>query len=192
MIRTVFLDRDGVINVNIPRGYVTSPSILKILPGAASAIKRLNDVNIPVIVISNQQGVGKGLMTAEQLEEVDQALHSEIGASDGAIVARSYYCTHLSSEDCECRKPKGGQLRNAALEFGLELSQSAFVGDTPTDIQAGRDAGVGHCALVLSGATRSYVPGKWQCDADSVHKDLSAAVEWILASNESERTGTGL
>jgi D-glycero-D-manno-heptose 1,7-bisphosphate phosphatase len=187
MIRTVFLDRDGVINVNIPKGYVTSPEILTILPNAASAIKRLNDADIPVFVISNQQGVGRGLMTQEQLSDVDNAMRENLAQSAGARIIQSYYCTHLSSDDCLCRKPKGGQILTAAAQHSIDLSKSIFIGDTPTDIQAGKDARVGHCALVMSGATRSFTPGVWPSDPDTVHKDLPAAVDWIFATNEAER-----
>ena len=188
MIKSVFLDRDGVINVNIPRGYVMDPGQLVILPGVSAAIKKLNDVGIPVVVISNQQGVGKGLMTSEMLSCIDDELHLRLKESDGATIIRSYYCTHLMSDGCDCRKPKGGQIRKASRELLIDLSHSIFVGDTSTDMQAGRDAGVSHCALVMSGATKSFVTGVWPTDPDSVHRDLEAAVNWILArNNELER-----
>ena len=180
MISAMFLDRDGVINVNIRAGYVTSPAILTILPGASEAIKRLNDASIPVIIISNQQGVGKGLMSRADLDSVDSALRARITECSGGVIDRSYYCTHLSSENCDCRKPLGGQLRRAAKEFEIDLTNAVFVGDAKTDILAGKDASVGHMALVLAGANGSYAPGVWPEDPDSVHRDLAAAVEWLL------------
>jgi histidinol-phosphate phosphatase family protein len=183
MIKTVFLDRDGVINVNIPAGYVTKPSELSILPGVSLAIKRLNDADIRVIIISNQQGVAKGLMTAQMLDEVDSEMRNRLRLTEGAEILKSYYCLHLKTDGCACRKPKGGQLRKAAADFDIDLKESVFVGDTPTDMQAGRDAGVGYCALVMTGATMSFIPGVWPSDPDSIHRDLSCAVEWILSQN---------
>jgi D-glycero-D-manno-heptose 1,7-bisphosphate phosphatase len=183
MIKTVFLDRDGVINKNIPRGYVTSPANLELLPNTAAAIKRLNDAGIPVFVISNQQGVAKGIMSGADLDSVDKEMRVLLGERDSTI-GKSYYCTHLSADGCECRKPKGGQLKFAASEQAVDLATSIFVGDSPTDIMAGKDAGTVHNALVLSGATKTYVSGAWPVEPDSVHRDLLAAVEFIFNVNE--------
>ena len=183
MINAVFLDRDGVINYNIPNGYVTKPEELIVLPGVALSIRRLNDAGIPVVIISNQQGVGKGMMTPEMLDVVDGDMRDRLKLESGAEIVKSYYCLHLKTDGCECRKPKGGQLRNASVELGIDLKSAIFVGDTPTDMSAGNDAGVGHCALVLSGGTRSYIPGVWPNDPDTVHRDLESAVDWIFAQN---------
>jgi histidinol-phosphate phosphatase family protein len=183
MIKTVFIDRDGVVNVNIPRGYVTRPEELQILPGVAKAIKKLNDAGISVILISNQQGVAKGLMTRDMLQIIDDEMRKRLADEESASIVKSYYCVHLSTDDCECRKPKGGQLIRAANELSVNLSESVFIGDTPTDIQAGKSAGVGHCALVMSGATKTYVPGQWPHAPDTVHRDLLTAVDWIFSTN---------
>jgi histidinol-phosphate phosphatase family protein len=183
MIKTVFLDRDGVINVHIPKGYVTKIDELSILPGVGAAIKRLNEAGIQVAIISNQQGVAKGLMTSEALTEVDEEMRKRLWNEDKAEITRSYYCVHHRDDGCECRKPKGGQLRNAARDLSIDLAESIFIGDSPTDIQAGRDGKVGQCALVLSGATKSFVRGKWHSEPDSVHRDLTAAIDWVLFEN---------
>jgi D-glycero-D-manno-heptose 1,7-bisphosphate phosphatase len=185
LISAVFVDRDGVINVNIPKNYVRNPDVLVFLRGASAAISKLNDANIPVVLISNQQGVGKGLMTREALNEVEFAMRQRIFEEAGAEITKSYYCVHLSGDDCQCRKPKGGQLRTAAHELSIDLANSIFIGDSPTDIQAGRDARIGHCALVLSGANKSFIPGLWPADPDTIHRDLAAAVEWIFKQSDS-------
>jgi D-glycero-D-manno-heptose 1,7-bisphosphate phosphatase len=183
MIKAVFLDRDGVINEHIPGGYATKAEELIIQSGVAASIRRLNDAGIPVVIISNQQGVGKGLMTADQLDSIDSYMRAQLDKLAGARIDRSYYCMHLKTDGCDCRKPKGGQVRRAAKELSIDLASAIFIGDSPTDISAGKDAGVEHSALVLCGGTKTYLPGVWKDDPDSLHRDLQSAVDWIFSQN---------
>lgn len=177
----VLLDRDGVLNTHLPGAYVRTPDELVVLDGVAGAIRRLNDARIPVVIISNQQGVGKGLMTPADLDEVDQALRRRLAEQAGAHIDRSLYCPHLKEEACDCRKPLPGLIHQALHELHISASETVFVGDSETDIQAAEAAGVGCKILVLSGGTESYKEGLFRCGPDRVFKDLAAAVNWLLA-----------
>jgi D-glycero-D-manno-heptose 1,7-bisphosphate phosphatase len=182
-ISAVFLDRDGVLNAYLPGDYVKTPAEMALIPGAAIAVRRLNDASIPVIVISNQQGVGKGLMTEDDLNTVTASLRASLDTEAGAHIDRCYYCTDLKSANSQRRKPAPGMLLEAAEDFGLALSETIFVGDSPTDIAAGAAAGVGATLLILSGATRAYGDGGMTPAPDHVFADLTAAVDWILETS---------
>lgn len=179
-IRSVFLDRDGVLNVYLPGAYVRNVEELGVVPGVAAAIRRLNDSGIPVIVISNQQGVGKGIMTFDDLLAVQAGMEAILEEQAGARIDGWYYCTDLASVVSERRKPKPGMLYEAARDFSLDLATTAFIGDSPTDIAAGEAAGVGATILVLSGATAAYDPDRFQPAPGHVFPDVGTAVTWIL------------
>lgn len=179
----VFLDRDGVLNRYLPGDYVKTPEELELLPGAGTAVARLNAFGYSVYVISNQQGVAKGLMTSSDLDLVDAKLHAGVTECGGTI-ERSYYCTEHKDSKSTYRKPEPGMILQAAQEYDLDLSRSVFVGDTETDAQAARAAGVGAFVLVLSGkfAGRPEVvhDGKrFPTPPDAVCADLPEAVAWI-------------
>jgi D-glycero-D-manno-heptose 1,7-bisphosphate phosphatase len=179
-ISGVFLDRDGVLNPHIPGGYLLSAADLILLPGVASSVRRLNDAGLPVIVISNQQGVGKGQMTLADLAAIEERMAALLQAEAGARVDRSYYCTELASVQSQRRKPGPGMLWEAAQDFGLDIAQTVFAGDSPTDIQAGQAAGVGATILLLSGGTRVYPAPSFTPTPDFVFNTLPQAVDWIL------------
>jgi D-glycero-D-manno-heptose 1,7-bisphosphate phosphatase len=189
----VFLDRDGVLNVYLPGEYVRTPDELELLPSAAPAVRTLNDLGLPAYVISNQQGVAKGLMTGNDLARVDAALHERLAAG-GARVERSYYCPHHKDYGCDCRKPLPGLLLRAAAENGIDLPASFFVGDTETDAKAARAAGVGAFVLVLSGKIRDAAAADdlalFPVPPDHVAADLAGAAAWIAerVSGRSRRT----
>lgn len=189
----VFLDRDGVLNVYLPGDYVKSPEELTLLPGAAAAVRALNTLGLPLFVISNQQGVAKGLMSPDDLRRVDDALHAALAAAGGRI-ERSYYCPHAAAESCACRKPKAGLLLQAAQENGIDLARSFFVGDTETDAQAARAAGVGHFVLVLTGkhaaGEAARDPRLFPHPPDFVAPDLAAAAAWIAARQRERERGS--
>jgi D-glycero-D-manno-heptose 1,7-bisphosphate phosphatase len=186
----VFLDRDGVLNEYLPGDYVKRPEEMKVLPGAPDAVRALNRAGLPVFVISNQQGVAKGLMSGDDLARVDALLHEAVAAGGGRI-ERSYYCPHAADAACACRKPQAGLLLRAADEHGLDLAASFFVGDTDTDAAAARAAGVGRFVLVLTGkhrgaevaADRALFP----VAPDFVAADLGAAAAWITGASPAAR-----
>ncbi len=179
----VFLDRDGVLNTYLPDDYVKTVDELRVDPHAGWAVALLCELGLPVFVISNQQGVAKGLMTEGDLDAIDRALRDALGKAGGTI-AQSYYCIHPASANSEYRKPRPGMILQAAHEHNLDVARSFFVGDTDTDAQAARSGGVGHFILVLSGkyagdASVADDKSKFPVPPDFVAADLVEAVCWI-------------
>lgn len=147
--RAAFIDRDGTINVQPPEHeYVTRVEDLELIPGAIEGMEALAGCGFALVIASNQRGVGRGLLTGEDLESIDAEIRRLV-ADAGAEIAGSYYCPHLIDDDCGCRKPKAGLLLRAAEELDLDLGASWMVGDSATDIQAGVAAG---CRTAYLGA----------------------------------------
>jgi D-glycero-D-manno-heptose 1,7-bisphosphate phosphatase len=183
-LEAVFLDRDGVLNPHIPGDYLKSADDLVLLPGVAAAVRRLNDARLPVIVISNQQGVGKGVMTMDDLLAIEGRMAGLLAQEAGARLDRAFYSTELAQVQSPRRKPGPGMLLEAAEEFGLTLAHTVFLGDSPTDLQAGQAAGVGATILLLSGGTHLSQVSAIHPPPDLVFADLTAAVDWILKNIE--------
>jgi D-glycero-D-manno-heptose 1,7-bisphosphate phosphatase len=141
----IFIDRDGVINCRRPDDYVLNWSQFIFVPGIREALKQIASLGLPMIVISNQAAVGKGLLDRAGLREITAQMHRAL-AADGTFLAAAYYCTHRPDEDCACRKPKPALLHKAAEDFNIDLSRSIFIGDSDTDVQAARAVG---CEPVL-------------------------------------------
>ena len=150
----IFLDRDGVINRRRPGDYVLDWSQFFFIPGIRVALKQISTLGLPMIVISNQAAVGKGLLNSTGLQEITIKMQ-EVLLEDGTPLAAAYYCTHRPDENCVCRKPKPALLQTAANDFNIDLSRSMFVGDSDTDVQAGRAAG---CVPVLFGPENAPLP----------------------------------
>jgi D-glycero-D-manno-heptose 1,7-bisphosphate phosphatase len=144
----VFIDRDGVINCRRPGDYVLDWSQFIFMPGIREALRQLSSLGLPMIIISNQAAVGKGLLDPAGLEEITNKMH-QVLAGDGTFLAAAYYCTHRPDENCVCRKPKPALLFDAAADFNIDLSRSIFIGDSETDVQAAQAAG---CASVWFGS----------------------------------------
>lgn len=181
----VFLDRDGVINVEV--SYLGDPTGFQLLPGVAVAIRRLNQAGLPVIVVTNQSGIGRGYFSAAAVDSVHQRMCDELAHADARVDA-VYLCPHRPDEDCTCRKPAPGLLTQAAAELGLDLAQSVIVGDKFTDLAAGAAVGC-RTVLVLTG----HGAEEWQQGGapapDHVAAHLAAAVEWWLANRKLPRLG---
>jgi D-glycero-D-manno-heptose 1,7-bisphosphate phosphatase len=175
----LFLDRDGTINVDTV--HVSHPDTVRLIPGAAAAIARVNAAGVPVIVISNQSGIGRGLFTVEEYERV-RARIDELLAAEGAHVLATYYCPHSpgTGQECECRKPRPALYRQAAAEHGLDLARSWYVGDRLRDIEPARTFG-GRGVLV----PRDTTPGVDVVaarDGFAISTSLGAAVDRMLAA----------
>ena len=183
--RAVFLDRDGVINENLPGAYVDSWSAFRFLPGAAESVVALRRAGYAVVVITNQGGVGRGFMTEDALKAIHSQMEAELAAG-GARLDAVVYCPHHPDAGCDCRKPQPGMLHRAAADLGIDLSGSYFVGDHVTDVQAGLAAGC-RPILVLSGRgaqMRHQLAGDPRYAAVPVVEDLSAAVDRILSGHQ--------
>ena len=177
----ILLDRDGVINKAVRGGYVTSIAMLHLIPGAARAIATLNRHGYQVLVVSNQQCVGKGLLRAEELEKISAALRDMIRRESGGVIADYFYCPHLAAVNCTCRKPRPGLILEAQRRYGIRLSETYFIGDSYSDIETARRAGC-RPVFVLSGldAARYHVKEAFPSEPEFIAADLAEAAALIL------------
>ncbi len=173
-MKAAFLDRDGVINEDRD-DYVKNVRELKIYSYAPEAIKCLNEAGYVVVVVSNQQGIAKGVLSENDLRLIEEEIKKRVEAAGGCITA-FYYCKHLASENCACRKPKAGMLFRAAEDLGIDLKQSVMIGDTERDVQAGKSAGC-RSILLLTGKLKKEDVKTFACKPDYVASDLREAVE---------------
>lgn len=153
----IFIDRDGVINHRRAGDYVLSWSQFTFTPGIRRALRELAILKLPIIVISNQSAVGRGLLDASALETITCRMHEAL-LSDGTPISAVYYCTHKPEDDCICRKPRPALLHKAAADFCIDLANSVFIGDSDADVRAAELAG---CKPLLFG------PGLTACSDSS-------------------------
>ncbi len=171
----VFLDRDGTINED--SGYVSKPGEVVLIKGAVEAIRALNSLGIPVIIITNQSGVGRGYFTEDGLKAVNTRL-IELLNDGGARIDGIYYCVHLPDDNCGCRKPKTGLITKAASDLGIDPRLSYVIGDKTSDAGLARNAGA-KAVMVRTGHGRKDV--QTLLDApDFVADDIVSAVEWVI------------
>ena len=152
-VRHVILDRDGVLNYEAPEGgYVREPAEFRWLPGALEGLALLRRAGLRLSVATNQAGVGRGVMSLEQLAAVHARMQADAAAHGGALDA-VLYCPHAPEEQCSCRKPEPGLIQAAVARSGIAMSESIVVGDDRRDLEAARRAGVA-AALVRTGKGR--------------------------------------
>ncbi len=175
----VFLDRDGTLNEEVD--YLCDPERLVLIPGAAAAVARLNARGIPVVVVTNQSGIGRGKYGWQEFAAVMSRMESLLALERARIDAVYASAHHEKGQgeyavaDHPDRKPNPGMLRRAAEEHGLDLGRSWMVGDKALDLEAGHRAGC-RSALVRTG----YGAGVDGSSADLVAADLAEAVDRIL------------
>lgn len=183
-IKAAFLDRDGVINRKAPEGsYVTRWEEMIFLPGVAQAILTLRRAGYRIIVISNQRCVAKGLLTAEDLDALHRRM-CETLAAEGAVIDAAYYCPHEKHTSCHCRKPAPGLLLEAASNHQIDLKSSWMIGDSTSDVEAGRSAGC-RTVLVREGDEAHGAA------ADLVAKSLLEASKQIVKMHDAILSCTG-
>jgi D-glycero-D-manno-heptose 1,7-bisphosphate phosphatase len=170
-MRAVFFDRDGTLMEEVH--YCKDPALVHVYPGVPDALARLRRAGFAIIVISNQSGIGRGLMTDDQYQAVQAEFLRQIGPG---LIDASYYCPDAPGVHSECRKPEPGMVLRAAREHAIDLPTSFFVGDREADIECGRRAGA-RSILVRTGYGADQT-----CTADFVCADAIAAAEWILTS----------
>jgi len=176
----VFMDRDGTINEEV--GYLSRIEELKLIPGAAEAIRLVNHEGMKTVVVTNQSGVARGFFT----EEIVRIIHSsldEMLRREGAFIDRFYYCPHHPTEGnepyrraCDCRKPAPGMILQAARELDIDLTASYVVGDMLKDLDAGRSVGA-KGILVRTGYGNNIVITDKPV---YIAEDLLDAVKWIM------------
>jgi D-glycero-D-manno-heptose 1,7-bisphosphate phosphatase len=167
MTWTVFLDRDGTLNVKAPEGeYVNVPDQLSMLPGAAAAVAELNRAGLRTVLVTNQRGVARGLT---DVAAVHAKLAAEL-AAQGAHLDAIFFCPHERGE-CDCRKPGIGMFVQAReADPGIDFARSVMVGDARSDMEAGRAAGMLTVAI-----------GAGVGEADHTAASLADAVPWIVS-----------
>jgi len=180
MMKVVFLDRDGVIN-EYPGDtkYVNNWGEFKFIPGSVEGIKKLNTCGFKLYVISNQAGVSKGVYTQKNLEEINKNMLKEF-KTQGAEIKGIYYCTHQTLDNCDCRKPKIGLLKQAIANSGVNPEISFFIGDSFQDMEAARCFGA-KSILVLSGKEKESRRDQWEFEPDYVFDNLQAAADYLCS-----------
>jgi len=139
MTKAIFLDRDGVINQE-RKDYVKKLDEFKILDKTSDAINIIKSHGFLVIIITNQSAINRKLVSVETLNKIHEKLQSYLEKYDTSF-DQVYFCPHMPSENCECRKPKPGLIIQAVTDFKIDLSQSYMIGNSETDLQAARNAG---------------------------------------------------
>jgi D-glycero-D-manno-heptose 1,7-bisphosphate phosphatase len=169
-----FLDRDGVINED--RGYVHRWEDFAFVAGAVDGMRRLQAAGYALVVVTNQSGIARGFYDEEALQRLHDTLRANL-AAQGVRLAAIEYCPHLPQAEiaryaleCDCRKPGPGMILRAARALDLDLARSLMFGDRPSDIEAGRRAGVGRCVLLASDG----VAGAQQADFPNLPVALDA------------------
>jgi D-glycero-D-manno-heptose 1,7-bisphosphate phosphatase len=176
----IFLDRDGVINEN-REDYVKSWEEFIFLPGALTALRHLAFFPGPIIVVTNQSAIGRGIITADAVRDIHEKMCREIEAHGGRIDG-IFFCPHHPDQQCDCRKPQPGLLLQAQQRFSIDLTNSYLIGDAAGDILAAQSVGC-RAYLVQTGRGRQQSITLRQITSGyRVVPNLSAAVEDILDS----------
>ncbi len=181
MRRAVFLDRDGVLNERpAPHAYVSRPEDLKLLPGVPEGLRALSSRGFALVVVSNQQGLAKKLLTREALDAIHAKLRAALSGA-GAPLLDVWVCPHAETEGCGCRKPAPGLLQGAAARHGLALEQSFLIGDSLSDVAAGRAAGTRTILLAEEPCPEADAEGSRDMAPDFCARSLAEAVAYVLS-----------
>ncbi len=181
-VKLVILGRDGILN-EYREDHVKSPEEWTAVPGALEAVSRLNHAGWHAVVATNQAGIGRGMIDMASVN----AVHAEMNrclTEQGARIDAVFFCPHTPEEQCECRKPLPGMMREIGARYGIDLAEVPMVGDTLRDLQAAQAAGcephlvlTGRAAALDEATIRRYVE---QVPRTLVHHDLAALAEFLL------------
>jgi len=183
--KAVFLDRDGTINRDV--GYPDSFSLIEIFPYSFEAIKKINEGGLLAVIVTNQSGIGRGLIEEKNIHEIHRKIRESF-AKHGARFDGIYYCPHYPSstnpkyrKDCPCRKPNPGMAHRAAKELNIDITNSYMVGDKVEDILFGLNIKATSILLLTGYGQKSLKKLKSQMIKPAyVASDLLDAVNWIL------------
>lgn len=173
----VFLDRDGTLIHDAH--YISDPALVRLLPGAAEAVARLNAEQIPAVIVSNQSGIGRGYFTMEDYEKV-KARFEELLAEKGAHIDATYICPHSSEVHCICRKPRRELYEQAIRDHHFDTGRLAFIGDRWRDVEP---------SLFFEGARGRLIPSEMTPSEERERAerlritcpDLSSALDSLLS-----------
>lgn len=182
----VFLDRDGTVMIDT--GFVSRPEDVTLIDGAARAIARLNAAGVPVVIVTNQSGIGRGYYTEADFAAVERRLE-ELLAKHGARVLATYHCPHAPEAGCACRKPGVKLFREAAASHALDLAGSWYIGDRLRDVEPA--AALGGTGILVP---RLETPGgdvATASDRFTVATTLDAAVTRVLEAKPLARPRGG-
>jgi D-glycero-D-manno-heptose 1,7-bisphosphate phosphatase len=136
--RFAVLDRDGTIIVE--REYLSSPDQVELLPGATAGMRKMREMGLGLVIVTNQSAVGRGYFDLARLDEIHDRM-KELLAAEGVAVDGIYVCPHTPADGCHCRKPRPGLLLRAAQELGFDIRDCFVIGDKPCDIELGQAVG---------------------------------------------------
>ncbi len=181
-LRTVFLDRDGVLNEKMPEGqYVTRWDEFHILPGVIEAIRRLDQAGLHVVVVTNQRGIARGLYTVADVEAIHARFQQELQTA-GAHIDAIFICPH-DKDECNCRKPLPGLFEQAVAQFpDITATTSVMIGDSLVDMEFGRRLGMATVFIEIDADRRSLHAAQAAELADLRLSSLPAAVDALLAA----------
>ncbi|MDD3148453.1 MAG: HAD family hydrolase [Candidatus Riflebacteria bacterium] len=180
MQKAIFLDRDGTLNPD--PGYISNPDDFNIFPGVAEALVRLQQAGFMLILITNQSGISRGLISTAQLDKIHAKLQSQLAIS-GARLDAIYYCPHhpdfpdhAGISTCNCRKPAPGMILQAVREHNISVEKSFMIGDRSSDIKIG----------LATGVTPVFIGSKPLAGFETIttRPNLAAAADWILKQNK--------
>ncbi|WP_462109091.1 D-glycero-beta-D-manno-heptose 1,7-bisphosphate 7-phosphatase [Campylobacter concisus] len=144
-IKALFLDRDGVINEDA--GYVYEIKDFKFIDGIFDALREFAKAGYKLFVVTNQSGIGRGYYTQEQFDTLTKFM-LEIFKKEQIFITKVYFCPHAPETNCACRKPNPKMILDAKDEFGIDIKNSLMIGDKPSDVEAGKRAGIGRNFLL--------------------------------------------
>ncbi|MGD9056938.1 MAG: D-glycero-beta-D-manno-heptose 1,7-bisphosphate 7-phosphatase [Desulfobacterales bacterium] len=179
--KVVFLDRDGTINQD-SADYIKNWSEFVFLPRSIEAMRDLTAAGFTIIVITNQSAIPRKLISPAELENIHTKLKAAV-RSGGGNISNIFFCPHMPTDGCNCRKPLPGLIIQAQEKYQIDLAASVMVGDSAKDIECAHNAGCGHSILVKTGNYREAAARLTAANlaADYLAADLYEAAEWIMA-----------
>jgi D-glycero-D-manno-heptose 1,7-bisphosphate phosphatase len=175
MQKIVLLDLGGVIVKEPADERLVSENQVELFDDTVSALKKLADAGFQAIIITNQAGIGEGLITVDDFERIHAEVLQQIALSSLNIL-KTYMCPHATDDNCVCRKPKPDMILKAAKELSIDLSNTFMIGDHETDIQAAKSAGAKGILV------KTTVNHQDESEADFIAENLTEAVDYILQS----------
>jgi D-glycero-D-manno-heptose 1,7-bisphosphate phosphatase len=180
MKKMIILDRDGVINYD-SHEYIKSPDEWHSIPGSLEAIAQLNRAGFYVMVVTNQSGIGRGYYDVATLDLIHEKMFSELAAVGGHI-EEIFFCPHLPTDNCLCRKPKPGLLQQIQKKYAINLADVFFIGDKISDVQAAKASGCKPIFL-LTGLEKIDVKSHPELIDVPCFLNLSDAVEYVIKTS---------